>query len=177
MGRFSQMRGADASGATPVLPSAANLAMLLLEKFADQVAPFMRPFAEIIPTRAVVLNQVATAANTTSANITVIWPTDGILFAIRATNEDGLDTSMAGTLLRVQVDGNTDLFSSGTGNGAGYIPFSQISGSTSSFGRYQITRRFRQANNWLISIQNTTGSNVVSDLTFDILDVRNPQPE
>ena len=104
-----------------------TISLQLIRDIAEEIAPTMVPIAELVPTRVVTLNQIGVAAASTNANINLTFPTDGILLAVSAVTEDGLPASMYGALLRVQVDGNTDLFSAGAGNGAGYMNFATLS--------------------------------------------------
>jgi hypothetical protein len=151
------------------------LSLALIRDLGEEIAPGMVPVAEQVPDRVVTLNQIGVALASTNANINLTWPTDGILLGIGATTEDGLLPSMYGCLLRVQVDGTTDLFSTGAGNGAGYMSFGSLSLNNLT-GRFAIKRKFKQAAAWNVSIVNTQSAvNVVCDLYFAILDVRNPQ--
>lgn len=153
---------------------ASQLAEKILAQTWALLAKVMLPAARLVPNRSVTLNGLAVASGTSAENIQLTFPTDGYIVGVRASTEDGLVDSMAATLLRVQVDGSRDLFSSGQGNGAGYISFGTISGVNSQWGVYTITNPFWQASNWVLTIQNNSANNVVCDLTFDIVDVRNP---
>lgn len=152
------------------------VARAILANAAAQIAPNMLPVADFVPDRAVSLNQVSVAANTTSNALSLTFPTDGYTISVRATTEDGLAASMGGTLLGIQVDGRDNFWSSGAGNGPGYASFASISGANSTFGRYPIKREFLQANAWTVYIINTTSGTVVCDVIFDIVDTRNPPP-
>jgi hypothetical protein len=149
------------------------LARQILAASSKDVADICLPSIDMFPDRGVSINQFAVAANTESPAINVQFPTDGYAVYIAATTEDGLAASMAGTLLRVQVDGRDDLWSSGAGNGAGFKSFAQISG-TFSQGYYRFRRLFVQATNWVVFINNTTSANIVADLEIGIIDTRNP---
>jgi hypothetical protein len=152
-------------------------ALAVLSQAAQDIAPGMVPVVDFYPDRAVVLNNVSVAAGTTSQALNFTFPTDGYVVGIRATTEDGLAASMAGVLLRVQIDGRDDFWSSGAGNGAGFAPFAQISGQNSgSRGSYPIKRQFCQANAWTLFVMNTTGGAVVCDIVMDVVDTRNPPP-
>jgi hypothetical protein len=152
-----------------------QLAEKILSQVASALSRYMYPVARLVPNRSVTLNQISCTASVITSNVQLTYPTDGYLVGIRATTEDGAAASASGLLLRVQVDGSEDLFSSGQGNGAGYVAFSQISGQNSQLGSYMICRPFWQASAWVVSFNNTTGSNLVADVTFDIVDTRNPR--
>lgn len=147
----------------------------ILNQSAADVAPIVMPALDMWPDRGVALNQVSVPAGTTTNSLNLQFPTDGFAVSIAATTEDGLAASMAGVLLRIQIDGRDDLWSSGTGNGAAFKPFSQISGQF-SVGVFRFRRMFLQANAWSIFVQNTTAVNVVCDIVLGIVDTRNPPP-
>lgn len=150
-------------------------AIEILAESADEMSKAMVPAANLYPTGAVVLNQVSALRGAITASQSFTFPTDGYVVAIRATTEDGAALSMASVLLRIQVDGRLDLFSSGAGNGAGYLPFSQISGAFSNIGRYPVRKGFLQANAWSLFVWNTlAGTDVVCDISMDIVDTRSP---
>ncbi len=147
------------------------LAKQILANSAAAVADALLPVADYYPNRAVVLNAQTVLANQSLNDVNLTFPTDGYLVAIRASTEDGASASLSGLLLRIQVNGNEDFFSSGSGNGAGYISLAQL---IANYGKYNLRRAFCQANAWSISFMNTTGGNLVVDITFDIVDTRNP---
>ena len=147
------------------------LAKQILANSAAAVAEALLPVADYYPNRGVVLNQQTVFANASLNDVNLTFPTDGYLVAIRASTEDGAAASMAGILLRVQVNGNEDLYSSGSGNGAGYISLAQL---VANYGKYNLRRAFCQANSWSISFMNVTAGNLMVDLCFDIVDTRNP---
>lgn len=149
------------------------VARAILKETASKLSLAMMPRAELFPMGSVVLNQLNVFATSTSPSQSLTYPTDGYLVGIRATTEDGLAASMAGVLLRVQVDGREDLFSSGAGNGAGFMPFAMISGQFSQ-GYWGTRREFLQANAWSVFIQNTTAGLIIADLAFDYVNTRNP---
>lgn len=174
MSNSPSIRTTPAAGRQPLPPiDRYALARDILAKSAQEVAPIVMPALDMWPDRGVVLNQLSVAAGTTTQAQNVQFPTDGYAVYIAATTEDGLAASMAGMLLRVQVDGRDDLWSSGAGNGSGFKPFSQISGVFSQ-GMYRFRRMFVQATNWVIFVQNVTGSNIVVDLEIGIVDTRQP---
>jgi hypothetical protein len=172
-------RMGDGSPPNPRQPTKAydrtQAAKDILYASASEIAPVVLPALDMWPDMGVVLNQVSVAANTTSGALNLTFPTDGFCVAVSATTEDGLASAMAGCLLRVQVDGQDDLFSSGSGNGAGFKSFAQISGQFSQ-GRWCFRRMFLQATAWAVFIQNTTADPVVCDLEFSIVDTRSPPP-
>jgi hypothetical protein len=150
-------------------------AWTVIQEVSQEIAPQMVPIADLVPTGGVTLNGLAVAAGTTSQNITLTYPTDGILLAIRGSTRDGAAASLAGMLLRVQIDGRTDMWSSGANNGAGFLSLAQLSGQNSTFGRYPVLVPFQQATTWTVYLENTTGGDLVVDLDFDIKDLRNPR--
>jgi hypothetical protein len=164
-------QGVTSSRGTPY--SLAALKMLAAAQ--DLLARYMAPASRLVPNRSITLNNLAVAAGLSLDNVTLSWPTDGLLVGIRASTQDGLLASMSATLLRVQQDGAEDVFSSGQGNGEGFVPFDQISGQNSSGGVYQLWRPFFQQANWQISLQNNAATNIVANVTFDIIDVRTPR--
>lgn len=148
-----------------------QLAEAFLDKTAKELAGYTLPLARLVPNRGVTLNNL-TITTAGLNNVALTWPTDGIVLGVRASTQDGLDASMAGTSLRIQVDGDTDLFSSGSSNGAGYLPLALISGVNSTQGVWTFQRGFWQASQWLVSLDNNTGGDVTADLFFDIIDIR-----
>ena len=149
------------------------LNIALLEDTAMALATALLPAARISPDGTVYSNFISVGAGST-AQFNVQWPCDGVLVGIRATTEDGLQASMSGTLLRVQVNGNTELFPSGSGQGAGFAPFAAISGSASFMGQYSARRAFKQVTQWVISIQNTGITTVVADVGWDYINTSSP---
>jgi hypothetical protein len=152
------------------------LARSILAASARAVSKVVMPAVDMFPDRGVTLNQIAVAANSPSAALNLTFPTDGYTVAIAASTEDGEAASMAGALLQVQIDGRDQLWASGQGNGAGYKPFSQISGQFSNGGYWRFRREFLQASAWTVIILNTTGSQIICDIEFAIVDTRNPPP-
>ncbi len=108
------------------------LAKQILANSAAAVADALLPVADYYPNRAVVLNAQTVLANQSLNDVNLTFPTDGYLVAIRASTEDGASASLSGLLLRIQVNGNEDFFSSGSGNGAGYISLAQLIATTAS---------------------------------------------
>jgi hypothetical protein len=151
-----------------------SMAQAILMKLARQAAQGMLPVAELCPTDSVPSNGNIVLRATISNGISIQWPSDGIVVAIRATVRDGTDASAASTLLRVQVDGNEELFPSASGSGPGFLPFAQISGNASWMGRYSTRREFKQATAWSMYVQNAqAGADIVADITFDIVRTSN----
>jgi hypothetical protein len=157
----------------PVL-SPSDIAQSILKDTSQKLARGMVPLAEISPNGSVCSNGQSIAAATISNGISVQWPCDGILVGIRATTRDGLPASMAGCLLRVQVNSNEDLYPNAAGNGSGYIPFAQVSGVSSSFGRYLVRRTFSQTTYWTFYLNNTTAGTLVCDVSFDYINTTRP---
>jgi hypothetical protein len=168
------MRGLGAtSGGQALDPEA--VALSILEGSANAMAPALIPVAELSPQGSVVLNNNSVTTVTTTGGLTITWPCNGYLVGIRATTRDGAAASMAGCLLRVQIDGTYELFPSGaSGSGAGFLPFAMISGSAAFLGRYAVRRRFTQTTTWNAFIQNSTGGTIVADLAFDYVNTSSP---
>jgi len=153
-----------------------RFALSILKESARCLAPAMVPVAEMTPNGSVVMNANTVTGANTPTGIPIQWPDDGFLVAIRASTRDGLATSMAALLLRVQIDGHDDLFPSGAGAGAGYMPLSMISGAMSQFGRYAVRKKFRQATQWIMYFENTTASTtIVADIAFDFVATGSPR--
>jgi hypothetical protein len=152
------------------------VALSILQSSADAVAPAMIPVAELSPQGSVASNANSVATVTTTGGISIQWPCNGYLVGIRATTRDGAVASMAGMLLRVQVDGTYELFPSAAGQGAGFLPFAMISGSAAFLGRYAVRRRFMQTTYWNFFLQNTTGGTLVADVCFDYVNTSTPPP-
>lgn len=151
-----------------------SAAAQILRDQAEVLAPIMFPVAEDRPTNGVEINGLTVPANTSVDNVQFTFPYNGMAVAIQASTRDGLATSMAGLLVRIQVDGVDDLWAA-QGGGGGFKPFSQISGDQSSFGRWAFRREFQQAAPWAMYFQNTTGSDIVIDLEIATINTRNPR--
>jgi hypothetical protein len=154
------------------------VAMQILNNTADEMASAMMPSAELSPLGSVISNGIVAVAASASAGqgISWQWPCNGIAVGLRVSTRDGLAASMAGLLLRVQVDGTDELFPSAAGQGAGFLPFANISGSgTVNFARYAFRRLFTQATYWTIYVNNTTGGNVTCDVSMDYINTKNPR--
>jgi hypothetical protein len=164
-----------ATTGAPLFDSSA-VALAILGSTATAMSNAMLPLAEISPQGSVSSNNNSVTATTTSGGISIQWPCNGFAVGIRATTRDGAAASLAGMLLRVQVDGTFELFPSASGQGAGYLPLSQIMASANSLGRYAFRRRFTQATFWTIYLQNTTGGTLVADVAFDYINTSSPQP-
>jgi hypothetical protein len=154
-----------------------SVALAILGNTATQMSKAMLPVAEISPMGSVISNyNVALASSASqSQGISIQWPCNGFIVGIRASTEDGLAASMAGVLLRVQVNGQDELFPSASGQGAGYLPLVLISGNGAAFGRYAVRRAFQQANNWAIYLNNTTTGNITVDIAFDYINTSTPR--
>jgi hypothetical protein len=150
-----------------------STAQRLLMRLAQGMSRALLPVAEVSPTDTVASNLNTVTAATTTNGISIQWPSNGIVVGIRATTRDGAAASMAGMLLRVQIDGNTELFPSAAGNGPGYLPFAMISGSAAFLGRYAMRREFKQTTYWQFYLQNTTAGTLVADVAFDIVRTSN----
>jgi hypothetical protein len=154
-----------------------DAARKILRDMAAAVAPVALPMVELWPTGELVSNGNSVANATTSGAIQVQFPCDGYVVGIAATTRDAAAASMGGMLLRVVVDGNTDLFT--TGAAGGYKPFAQISGvgavgAVSGYWKCRIP--FRQATAWQIYLNNTTATNpLVADIGFALVNVSQPK--
>lgn len=147
----------------------------VLKHTANLASAAMLPVAELSPMGSVPANAISVATVATSSGINIQWPCNGFIVGIRATTRDGLAASMCGTLLRVLVNGQDELFPAANGGGAGYLPFAMISGNAAFLGRYAVRRAFQQATYWVIFVQNTTGGTVVSDVSFDYINTSTPR--
>jgi hypothetical protein len=174
---MSNVAGTMTTGRQAAAPyDRSALARAILSESARAVSAIMMPSVDMFPDRGVTLNQIAVAANSQSNAINLTFPTDGYTVGLAATTEDGEAASMAGMLCQVQVDGRDQLWASGQGNGAGFKPFSQISGAFSNGGYWRFRRQFLQATAWTVILMNTTGGQIICDLEFAIVDTRNPPP-
>jgi hypothetical protein len=145
---------------------------LLDQQFAAS-ARGMRAAAESVPYGVTVINGQSVGGTTATNAIQLTWPCDGYLTGIRVSTRDAASASLGGMLLRITVDGQEELFPSGTGSGAGYMSFWQITGTDAN--RLAVTRRFRQATQWQVYLNNTTGGTLVADLAFEYVNVQNPR--
>jgi hypothetical protein len=153
---------------------AAGFAASILQAAADTLAPFLEPIVNYMPTGRLCVNGQSVANATTTNAIQINWPCDGYLVGIAATTRDGVAASQAGSLVRVVVDGNLELFTTGTA--PGYVPVSQLTGVAIASWRTRVT--FRQATPWQLYINNTTATNpIVYDICFDYINVTTPRPQ
>ncbi len=153
-----------------------DYALSILRASAHSIAPAMVPLAELTPNGSVMMNAQSVAGSNTPTGIPIQWPDDGFLVSIRASTRDGLATSMAALLMRIQIDGHDDLFPSGAGAGAGYMPLAMISGAFSQLGRYACRKKFKQAIQWIMYFENTTASTtIVADIALDYVAVGSPR--
>jgi hypothetical protein len=154
-------------------------AVAILTNAAHEIAPVMLPVHETAPTAHLPVNGIQpTPVGVPLQAIHIQWPCDGFLVAVMATIRDSNNYLASGTMLRVQVDGVTELFPAADNSGAGWMPFSQISqmrsqyGVITGIGRLEIRRPFTQAKPWVMYVQ---GINVgdfpsTSDITFFFID-------
>lgn len=152
----------------------AGIVEQILKATARQMSMGLQPIAELQPT-----DTVSSFSNTIAANasgtvgIPFQFPSDGLAVGIRVNVADGTSLSFSSTLLRVQIDGDTELFPSASGGGAGFLSFSQISGNSSFLGRYLFRREFKQATFWQIFVQNRQNAQIVCDIAIDIVRTSN----
>jgi len=126
----------------------------ILLRTAKLMSEGLTEFAELAPTDEVPSNGIAVPAGMTSNGISIQFPCDGLVVGIRATTRDGTPVSQNSTLLRVQKDGDTELFPSASGGGPGFMAFGQISGNAQFLARLVTRQRFQQATFWNIFVQN-----------------------
>jgi hypothetical protein len=155
-----------------------SVAQRILMRLSVEAARGAFPAIELIPTDSVVLNDQVVGAGVTTNGVTFQFPCDGVLTGIRLTACDsstGVDVNQNAVLCRIQIDGNTELFPSATGIGAGFLPFGQASGNaaSSSAGRYPIRVEFKQTNFWAVYLTNRLAASVACDITFDIIRTTN----
>lgn len=155
----------------PMSYDAAGLASKIIFRTSAIMSMGLLPLAELTPTDVVMANGISTPAGLTS-NVSIQWPSDGVVVGVAATTRDGLAASMAGTLLEVKVDGNEEFFPAASGNGQGSMSFAMISGFTFQ-SRFAIKAEFRQATAWTMTITNTTAGTVVADVGFLIVRTSN----
>lgn len=153
-----------------------SFARQILRELATAIAPVALPMVELWPTGELQSNANAVNSLTISGAIQVQFPCDGYVVGIAATVRSGAAADMAGTLLRVSVDGSIDLFT--TGSAAGYKPFAQLSGvgaigAISGYWKCRIP--FRQATAWQIYISNQTNGSVTADVGFAFVNVSTPR--
>jgi hypothetical protein len=152
----------------------ASFVQRMLYRVSKAASMGLLPVAELVPTDTVAMNNLVVAAGNNPSPISIIWPSNGILVGIRCSTRDGAPASLSGMLLRVQQNGNTELFPSGqSSGGAGFLSFSQISGNAAFLGRYATKREFQQETNWVMYLQNTTGGQLSVDVGFDIVRTSN----
>lgn len=148
-------------------------AVAVLLNSAENMANGMIAVAQISPDGAVVLNNQPVAPGPfTTGGLSITFPCNGFIVSISATTQDGALATAAGVSLRVQQNGDTDLFQSAAGGGAGFKPFAQLQGVQ---GQFPIRRRFTQATQWQVYIQNTTVGEVVCDVSFAYVNTSNPR--
>jgi hypothetical protein len=155
----------------PMSYDAAGLASKIIFRTSAIMSMGLLPLAELTPTDVVMANGISTPAGLTS-NVSIQWPSDGVVVGVAATTRDGLAASMAGTLLEVKVDGNEEFFPAASGNGQGSMSFAMISGFTFQ-SRFAIKAEFRQATAWTMTVTNTTAGTVVADVGFLIVRTSN----
>ena len=153
-----------------------SFARQILREIAQAIAPVALPMVELWPTGELVSNGNSQATTSISGAIQIQFPCDGYVVGIAATVRSGAAADMAGTLLRVTVDGTTELFT--TGAAAGYKSFAQLSGvgavgAVSGYWKCRIP--FRQATAWQLYVNNQTGGTVVADIGFAFVNVSQPR--
>jgi hypothetical protein len=142
--------------------SQGSIASRILQKTAMLLSQGLQPFAEVQPTDTVSSFSNVVAAGATTNGIPIQFPCDGLVVGLRVSVADGTSLSYGSTLLRVQQDGDTELFPSASGGGPGYLSLSQISGNAQLIGRYLTRRPFQQATFWSIFLQNRQPAIVTS---------------
>jgi hypothetical protein len=153
-----------------------GLAASILQAAADALAPFVKPVVNYFPTGTLVLNTQTVLRATIAGPQQIQWPCDGYLVAIQATprvvTNDLLVAANTQMQLRVVVDGNLELFTTGTA--PGYRPFYALTGPVGSW----CTRvTFSQGVPWQVYIQNVaSGVDVTCDVSFDYVNTTSPRP-
>lgn len=156
-----------------------GVALQILKESAWQMANGMIAAAKISPDGAVIGNNISVAAATgagpgSTGGISFFFPCDGFIVAIGATVQDGTPLSYGSTSLRVQQNGEVDVFQSANGGGAGLLTFAQINGNAQ--GLFPVRRRFQQASPWQLYVNNQqTGAVVVVDLSLFYVNTSSPR--
>jgi hypothetical protein len=157
-----------------------SFAAQILQNAADDLAPFLEPVVSYMPTGAVEINALSALRAATTAAFQLQWPCDGYLVGIsanaRVTSQDLLIAAQTQLLLRVVVDGNTELFTTGTA--PGFRPFFQLVGPGGAQGSSYRTRvSFLQATPWQVYVQNVaSGTDYTVDISLDYVNTRTPRP-
>lgn len=155
----------------PMSYDAEGLAAKILFRISAIMSMGLLPLAELCPTDVVMANGISIPTASTQ-NVSIQWPSDGVVVGIAATTRDGLAASMGGTLLEIKIDGNEEFFPAASGNGAGSMSLAMISGFQFQ-SRFATKAEFRQATAWTATLTNTTGGTVVVDLGFLIIRTSN----
>lgn len=154
----------------------ASLARQILADISQRAVAVALPMVELWPTGDVIINALSVTNATTSGAQQVTFPCDGICVGIAATVETGAAADMAGFQLAVAVDGQFELFT--TGSARAYKPFAQISGvgavgAVSGYWKCRIP--FRQATAWQAFVKNTTAGTQSVDVAFAYVNTSTPR--
>jgi hypothetical protein len=157
---------------TPVLDRSKTAVAILLDS-AEAMADGLIAVAEISPDGWVLANNVPVPGNTPSTGgFSVTFPCNGFIVAISASCQDGTPLSNSSTSLRVQQNGDTDVFQAANGGGAGFLPLITFA---LGGGTQKLRRRFEQATQWQFYLQNVQGSQVICDIGFAYVNTSNPR--
>jgi hypothetical protein len=140
-------------------------------KARKAIEPLLVPNTDLYPDGVEVINGLSVGAVATSPAQTMQFLCDGYVVGIFASVRSGAAADAAGTLLRVQVMGNTDLFQLGPG-GAGFVSFAQL--QNTSPGGFRIIAPVTAATPWNVYCQNTTSGQVVADISFAYCNTKTP---
>lgn len=157
---------------TPVLDRSQTAVGILLDS-AEAMADGLIAVAEISPDGVVLANNVPVSGSTPSTGgFSVTFPCNGFIVAILATVQDGTALSLNSTGLRVQQNGDTDVFQAANGGGAGFMSFAMINSQATPF---KIRRRFEQATQWQFYLSNPQTSAIICDIGFAYVNTSNPR--
>jgi hypothetical protein len=153
------------------IPASVLYAWEQFRKARKLISGLLVPNTDLYPDGVEVVNGLSVVTVSTSPAQTVQFLCDGYVVGIYATVRSGAAADLAGTLLRVQVMGNTDLFQLGPG-GAGFMPFAQLQNTAP--GGFRIIAPITAATPWNVYVQNTTSGTVVADISFAYCNTKTP---
>jgi hypothetical protein len=153
------------------VPASVAYAWEQFRKARKLISGLLVPTTDLYPDGVEVVNGLSVPTLSTSPAQTMQFLCDGYVVGIFASVRSGAAADIAGTLLRVQVMGNTDLFQLGPG-GAGFVSFAQLQNTTP--GGFRIIAPVTAATPWNVYVQNTTGGQVVADISFAYCNTKTP---
>jgi hypothetical protein len=145
------------------LAPAVGYAFEMFSKARQNIARIFVPGLDLYPDGAGIVQGLSVAPATTSGGTPLQFICDGYLVGILASVRSGVAADAAAALLRIQVNGSTDLFQLSNG-GAGFVSFLQLQQGP----QFRLVAPIRQATPWNIFVQNTYASSttIVADITF-----------